>query len=107
MLFYDHLIILEDLGVEIKNIVETSEEREELWQLIDEIIHHRVLGCIFDCLPDEHHHHFLTMFHDAPHDCELVQFINELADTDIEDVIRGELSKLQKELLQEMFEENF
>ncbi len=103
-LFYDHLIIFEDLESEIKDVFETSEEREELWQLVDEIIHHRILGCIFDCLPDEHHHHFLTLFHETPYDCELIHFVSELAETNIEDVISEELSKLQKELLQEMFD---
>jgi len=102
-IFYDHLIILEEVEAEIKDMAETSEEREELWQLVDEIIHHRVLGCIFGCLPEEHHHHFLTLFHKTPYDCELIHFVNELTEMDIEDVISGELNELQKELLLEMF----
>jgi len=38
-LFFDHLIILEDLETEIKEVAESPEEKEELWQLIDEILH--------------------------------------------------------------------
>jgi hypothetical protein len=104
MLFYDHLIIFEDFESEIKDVVETSEEKEELWQLVDEIIHHTVLDCILDRLPEEHHHDFLCMFHKCPYDETLLDFLNELIEESIESVITEEVDSLKKELLLEIFE---
>ncbi|OGM11917.1 hypothetical protein A2Z22_01645 [Candidatus Woesebacteria bacterium RBG_16_34_12] len=102
-IFYDHLIVLEDLEKELRDLVETYEEREELWQLIDEIIHHRVLGCILVNLPSKHHEVFITRFCGAPHDETLLQFVNELVENDIEEVISKELQQLQEEIVEEMF----
>lgn len=100
MLFYDHLITLEDLERELKDVVETPEEREELWHLIDEIIHHRVLHCVLDHLPHDHHETFLTRFHDCPHDHTLLPFINDLTNNDLTELIIGEISSIQDEILQ-------
>ena len=36
-LFFDHLIKLDEVEVEIKKVTKTQEEREELWQIVDEI----------------------------------------------------------------------
>ncbi|MGB6882108.1 MAG: hypothetical protein WBD86_02315, partial [Microgenomates group bacterium] len=62
-IFYDHLIVFEEVDRYIKDTVETHEERDELWQIVDEIVHHRVLGCVLDKLPKEHHEEFLGKFH--------------------------------------------
>ena len=58
-IFYDHIIVLEDVDNEIKSIAHSHEERDELWQLVDEIIHNRVLGKLLDVLPKESHQEFL------------------------------------------------
>ena len=101
-LFFDHLIILEDLEAEIKEVAESPEEKEELWQLVDEILHHRILGCILDSLPAEHHHNFLEMFHQSPHDERIIHFLNKKIEGDIEGVIREEIKLLEKEILEEI-----
>ena len=106
-IFYDHLIILEEVETEIKNISETSEEKEELWRLVDEIIHHRVIISILDRLPLEHHHEFLSKFHEAPHHEGHLQFLNQLAlfkeeEENIEQVIKTEINNLEKEILREI-----
>ena|SRR3989344_9122819 len=98
-LFFDHLIILEDLETEIKEVAESPEEKEELWQLIDEILHHRILGCILDSLPAEHHHNFLEMFHQSPHDERIIHFLNKKIEGDIEKLIEKEVADIKNELL--------
>jgi hypothetical protein len=105
--FYDHLIVFEDLEVEIKEVAKTSEEREELWQIVDEIIHHKVLGCVFDKLPQEYHDEFLNKFHKAPYDDGIIAYIDDKLDVEdsIEKVIRKELKLLANEILQELFDE--
>ena len=100
--FYDHLIILEEVETEIKNVTETPEEKEELWKLIDEIVHHRILGSILDVLPREHHEEFLTKFHEAPHSEYLLSFLDERTEESIEEIIRKEIKNVEKELLLEI-----
>ena len=101
-IFYDHLIILEEVEAEVKKSVKTAEEREELWILVDEIIHHRVLICVLDRLPREHHQEFLQKFHEKPHDETLIDFLKEKGGQDFEGVIKEEIEALNSELLQEI-----
>lgn len=97
-LFYDHLIVLKGIEEHIKK-AETYEEREELWQLVDELIHHTVIGCILDTLPKNHHHEFLERFCLSPYDDGLIDFINERSKEDIGKLIIVRLERLSRELL--------
>lgn len=103
-LFYDHLLELEELNDHIREICETEEERFELWDIVDEIIHHRVLGCVLDCLPREEHNYFLDRYRNEPYNIELMVFIQERIEDDIEEKIKTTLSDLQEELLRELME---
>ncbi len=100
-LFYDYLIELPEIDLAIKEEKLESEEREELQKLVDEMIHHRVLVCILDHLPREHHEEFLERFHAAPHDETLIIFLEEKtpAEISIEEKIREEIQKLKQKLL--------
>ena len=102
-LFYDHVIVIEDLEEVVKSH-EEPEEREELHRLVDEMIHHRVLGCILDQLPRRHHEEFLEKFHASPYDDSLINYLQEKTpkEVDIEKKIREEVAKLKKELLAEL-----
>jgi hypothetical protein len=99
-IFYDRLIVLEEIEAEVKKIAKTREEKEELWQEVDELVHHRVLGCILDKLPEKNHQEFLEKFHKAPYDEGLIPFLAERIGQDIEDFLKLEMGKLKTELLQ-------
>lgn len=101
-IFYDHLIILTEVETEIKSMVETEEERHELWQIVDEIIHHRVLGCIMDKLPHGYHDEFLEKFHKTPYDESLLDYLKEKINEDVEELIKGEVNGLASEILKEI-----
>ncbi len=101
-IFYDKLIILEEVEIEIKKVGLSTEEKEELWRLIDEIIHNRVLETIFDILPREHHEEFLTKFHEAPYHEGLFRYLNEKTQKDVEEFIRKEIKALEQEILKEI-----
>ena len=101
-IFYDHLVILEEVDTEIKSIAEFPEEKEELWKLVDEIVHHRVMISILDKLPIEHHEEFLTRFHEAPHHDSHIDFLNDKLEENIENIIKKEIKSLEVELLQEI-----
>lgn len=101
-IFYDHLIILEEVEGVVDKTAKTQEEKEELWAIVDEMIHHRILGCILDVLPKEHHHEFLEKFHSAPHDQGLIDFLNSVVEEDVEELIRNESKGLEQEILKEV-----
>lgn len=101
-LFYDRLIVLEGLDKKLKKLASNNDELQELWMNIEELIHHRVLGCVLEKLPRHHHEEFLGKFHTAPHDEKLLSYLNEKIEDDVEKVIKQEVKKLHKELLQEL-----
>ena len=97
-LFWDHLIAFETLELDIKQVINAPEELDEMRNLIDEILHHRILGIIFDHLPEEHHEEFLNLFHKAPFDTKLINYINKKSGKDIEAVIKMEADLILTEL---------
>jgi hypothetical protein len=99
-LFYDNMLDLSQVEKEIKKHVKDAEAREEVYHLIDEIVHHRVLGCILDKLPAANHKEFLSRFSEKPHDQTLVKYLSERIATDVEVFIREEMVMLGTELLQ-------
>lgn len=99
IIFYDKLIVLKGLDKKIKKLVSSSEERQEMWQMVEEIIHHKVLGCCLTHLPQKHHHEFLEMFHNTPHDQGLLKFLDEKSKKDMKKIIKEEIKNLTKDLL--------
>ena len=103
-LFFDHLIVLKEVDVFIKDNAKSSEEKEELWGLVDEIVHHKVFDLILGKLPKHHHNDFLEKFHLAPHDERLVDYLKEKIGENIEELIKAEIGELATELLGEIKE---
>lgn len=101
-LFYDHLIQLSEVEILIKQNASSKEEQEELWNLVEDIIHHKVLHTILDHLPRDHHNEFLEEFTKAPHDERHIQFLNDKSGKDIEDVIQNRMGHLEQEILSEL-----
>lgn len=102
-IFLDRLLILDDLDRQVKRAAATPEEREEIWHLIDEIIHHKAMGCILDNLPRKHHEEFLEMFHESPHDEDLIfGYLKEKVGENVEEILKQELGSLAFELLSEV-----
>ncbi len=102
-IFYDRLLTLEDLDREIRKVAKTPEEREEIWHLIDEIIHHKAMGCILDNLPRNHHEEFLEMFGKSPHDEDLLfTYLQDKIGQNVQEILKQELGNLAFELLAEV-----
>lgn len=102
-LFYDYLVELKEIDKQIKKVAKTSEEREELWGLVDEIVHHKVMGCILDKLPRVHHEEFLDLFHKSPHDEDLLfTYLRKKVGDNIEDLIKQEIGNLSNDLLEDI-----
>jgi hypothetical protein len=101
-LFFDHLLDFKKLDRAIKKIAKTKEEKEEIWVLVDEIVHHKAMGCILDKLHHHHHEEFLEMFHQNPHDEELLfSYLKGKIGENIELILKEELGNLAFDLLKE------
>jgi len=98
-IYYDHLIDLPKLEKRVKKVARTQVEREELYKLIDDIIHHRVMTKVLDKLDDSHHREFLTIFTERPHDKDILEFLKERIGEDITEFIRAEVNMVARELL--------
>lgn len=102
-LFFDRLVELKKIDKEIRKVAKTAEEREELWGIVDEIVHHKVMGCILDRLPKDNHEEFLEIYHRSPHDEELLfGYLKNKAGSDIEETIKQQIGSLSAELLEEI-----
>lgn len=102
-LFFDHLIDLGEIDKQIKEITKTQEEREELWGLVDEMVHHKVMGCILDKLPKDNHEEFLDLFHKSPHDEKLLfDYLKKIIGDNIEDLIKQEIGILSDDILKDI-----
>lgn len=101
-IWYDHLIILEEVEVELNNLNLEAEEKEELNHLIDEMVHHRVMDRVLRVLPRHHHANFLIEFKKRPHDPALVDYIDEKIDESVERHIKEEIKILKEELLEDL-----
>lgn len=100
-IFYDHLTIREEVTLELDKYQISSVEKEEIIQLVDENIHHRVLDVIFTHLPKDKHEIFLKKFHHAPHDSQLLDFLKTEV-SNIEELISDEAKKVKQEILNEL-----
>lgn len=102
-LFYDRLIVLEEVETHIRKHASSKEEQEELWGLVDEIVSHRVIEKILDKLPSQHHSGFLEIFHKCPHDEFLIfGYLREKTGENFEEFLKRELGQLPKEILKEL-----
>ncbi len=98
-IFYDQYVELAEVEKKLKKVANSHEEKIEFWEIIDEIIHHRVMGCIFDKLPEKHHKEFIRKVKENPFSDDLVVYLSEKIKEDIAMLIRFEVKKLEMDLL--------
>lgn len=101
-IFYHHLIIFEELEKELDQLNLDNEERQEIELLMEEILHHRIIDRILTVLPRAHHEEFLTKFHQAPHDQQLIDYIDARIEESIENHIKDEVEKIKEEIKNEV-----
>jgi hypothetical protein len=102
-LFYDHLISLEKVEIEIKKTPLSVEEREERWHSVDGMVMPKVLDKILAELPREHHDEFLEIFYKSPHDEEVIfGYLKGKTGKDFEKKLREELKDIDAEILKEL-----
>jgi len=105
-IFYDHLIVLEEVDTQIKSLAETEDERKELWDLVDDMVQKKVMDRIFSLLPSQDHEEFLGLFHEKPHDESLLSYLAEKIQDNIEEKIKSDVEDLKEEILTLLSEQN-
>lgn len=101
-IFYDHLIEFQEIEMFIKNNSSSIEEKEEIWNLIDGIIRHKIFDIILSQIHQDEHERFLEKFHKCPHDEKLLTHLSNLSGKDIEKIIKQEARKIEKEILEDL-----
>lgn len=98
-LFYSDLVKLDDLHQELDNFGLSDEEKDEIYDLLDDIFHHRLLDSLLDILPPSHHQEFLDRFAGSPHDPVLLEYLKQHATSDPEASILTTFAVVKREIL--------
>jgi hypothetical protein len=101
-LFFDDWLDLGKLEREIKKVARTYDEKTELWRIVDEIIHHKVIGCVLDHLPSVHHKEFVKKYLDTPHDEKLGDYLQDKIQVDVKVLVREVVALAVTEILNEI-----
>jgi hypothetical protein len=101
-LFYDHLIIIEEVTEVLVTHQLTQRECQEILELVDRAMHSEILNTIFKHLPKPHHEMFLVHLHAAPHDRKILEFIKEKSAVDIEKEILKTANAVKKKVIKEI-----
>lgn len=94
-LFYDHLIVIEEIEAVVG-------KNKKILDLVDRTLQHEILDVIFTYLPRDRHEEFLNMFHAAPHNPKLLNYLNDHSPVNMELAILDRANKTKKKLLREM-----
>jgi len=101
-LFFDHLVIREEIEFELNSYVMDREEREELVGIIDATLTHHILNVILNYLPKDKHEEFMSKFRDHPDDEIHLKYLKIHAHPEIEAEIKMQAAKIKREILTEI-----
>lgn len=103
-LFFDDLINLKAIDDHIKKIAKSPDEKLEMWDLVDQIVHHKIMDTVLENLPTHHHEEFLDIYHQNPHNEILVfEYLHKKTGEDYKKIIKDRVKQLEIEL-KEIFE---
>lgn len=103
-IFYDHLVEIEEITIEVNSYKIDKNEKNEILSLVDETFHHHTLRVILDHLPFPKHEEFLQKFYQSPFDLDLLDFLKKEIEVDIEEIIKTESKKIKQQILKEIKE---
>src|SRR3972149_1371383 len=101
-IFYDHLILFEEIFSQFEPLSDNIQDLAELMELVDSQLHHHTLNVIFTHLPAHHHEEFVALFSANPEDEKLLDYLKERVSVDIEKEIAIRAEKIKKEILAEI-----
>lgn len=101
-LFYSHLVDISDLLEILEKFNLTDIERDEIYTILDDILHHRIMEQLLSSLPSDHHATFLDRFASDPGDRELIEFLKLHAPEDPEIQIITTSKIVRQEIILDM-----
>ncbi len=104
-LFFDSLVQLNRLEKAIQSRSYSHEQKVELWTIVDDIIHHRVIHIVLQNLDESDHEEFLNQLLEKPHDDELLELAQKKTKQDISALISQNANELAVELTKILSEE--
>jgi len=100
--FLDHLIDIDEVITVIDSHHLDPEDRQELVDLVDEILHHHILNVILNHLPPKHHQDFIARLHADPASPDHLAFLKTRITIDIESEIITHAQRIKSDLLKEI-----
>lgn len=101
-IFYDRLVVLETFGKEVKKNTSSKDEEIEVWNLVDDILSHKIMDLILEKLPVKHHGEFIEKFLEAPYDEKIFDYLKDKIEDNIEELIKAEIGDLANGLLEDI-----
>lgn len=100
-IFYDHLIDLTEVLVELDSHPLKHDEKVGLIRTIDTTIHYHVMGVALSHLPKDKQQKFLQAFKKRPHDKKHLVYLKTHRE-DIEDDMRAAIRRVTTEILKDL-----
>lgn len=97
-IFFDHYVEIEDIKIFIDEVAQTHEEKEDLWNLVDEYINHKIISSILTKLDDQSQEEFLKMFFDKPYDSGIISYLDSKLGVAVGDVINLKIEEIKNDL---------
>ena len=101
-LFYDHLIVIEEITTVLDTHKLKAKDRVKIMELVESTLQHEILDAIFTYLPKENHEEFLKMFHAFPASGKLMDYLSHHSAVNIELAILDRANKTKRKLLSEV-----
>lgn len=107
ILFFDQLTDFEEVELTIKRKATSKEEKEELWNLVEGIVNHKIFEKILDKLPETNHEEFLVLFHKCPYNqVAIFRYLDNKVGRDIEKELENDLKSISSDVLRELTPED-
>lgn len=96
LIFYDHLIDKSETIYLIESFDIPPEKKSHLKAIIDDILHTGIMEMILQKLKPHHHKTFLLQLEKSPYDPELLHYLKNHLEGDVEELIKTESQRLLK-----------
>lgn len=98
-IFYDHLIIIEEVVIVFDRYNISKKDQKKLISLMDQTLHTNILEVILTHLPKKQHEDFLNMFIQNPNDPRLFDIIKKQGNKNIVKKILNRANKVKKDMI--------
>lgn len=102
IIFYDHLIDKKDLEKHLDKLALQGDQRTRFMTLIDEILHNGIVEFILQRLHPHQHKVFLSQLEHSPYDPELLSYLKDHIDQEIESQLKQESERLKKLIIKDL-----